>query len=773
MCVVYNRLSVDVRRSDAISLLEGQLERVTARDLTEAGRRYRDILTMGDRPTEMRETEREMRERGSSEREMRETESSEREGGRAQQSLHDSSQSLSFSVHISPRSHSLPQSNNVHVTVFVPAIHYTHSVNLVHEMEKFVSEFQTISRAVMESFSSAAVGVAKGLVNEKTQFAETLSTSLGPRSMHLSTFRSTSLGAHSMQLSTFHPTEGLDIETTDGPLEWAPHDHLYVDILVQSPVITLPSSLHGDKCLVAYLGEISVKNEFGHGNLTDSLSTSMEALLCEREILTIRIDRMSLHATHDVGSRQLLVARGGRGSEGRWWKVLDETSVVVKVDRRIGGGSEGEKEVRPKKEEIRSETEFELNSDPLSERDTLFSEQATPQVAIGNPQTAVGSLPDVVVMGEICHPLLITLPKEVFDQIRVTLKHGIYRPTTSGGRRRRKQAKENEKVSSLSNSQYGVSSQSVTSSQSSQGVANEASQGSRGRDESPQSVTVNFSLPRLSLQLKHTIDTREKDLVYVSFEEFTAECVRSEQHITSLELALKSIIIEDLIQEKESEYRYILASSVKPFTGISPLRSGSSLGLQRISISPSQLSHPLLFPLSHLMSSTPRVAPPLATDSPLRSFTPHNDRGEETSQTGLRHQHPGQHHSSLSYPETGLTTPKTGLTTPKTGLRVPTVATSDRMREKEANVSFVINDDEECEITGSTLREDSGGHRGDGFHGNLSGNGEGLLSIKATFVDKRHREFSRKYNSVSCTRTHSLTHSLSHTLTHACTSTTT
>ena len=354
-----HRLSVEARVSEETSLLEGQLEGVEVTDLTEIGRKYREILTMGGGASELGEGVR--REGVSREGEVREGEVM-REGvrrdgvrrdgvmrkeGEVREGVRSDSdmvtQFLRFSVHITPHPPtltSLPHSSNdVHLSLSVPSIHYTHSVNLVREMERFVSEFQELSRAVMTSFSSAAVGVAKGLVNEKSQFAETLSTSLGPRSIHP---------------TPFHPSGGPEIRPTDDPLEVAPRDHLYVEVLVQSPVITLPSSLHGEKCLVAYLGEISVMNEFTSENMADSLSVSISPY--EREIVTIRIDRMSLHATHDSRSRELLVSSGGRRSEGRWWKVLDETSIVTKIDRRIGGEGErghvgGEEEEEEEEEE--------------------------------------------------------------------------------------------------------------------------------------------------------------------------------------------------------------------------------------------------------------------------------------------------------------------------------------------------------------------------------------------------------------------------------------
>ena len=695
---------MEAKRSEDTSLLEGRLEGITVGDLTKIGRKYRDILTMGERPQERMEEE-----------EKRRSDSSD-----------DVPQFLRFSVHISPQSvpACAPLSSDVNVSVSVPSIHYTHSVNLVREVETFVSEFQELSRAVIESFSSAAVGVAKGLVNEKSQFAEQLSTSLGPRSMHPSLF-------HSMGTAPA-------IETVDVPQDFTPLNHLYVDILVQSPVITLPSCLHDDKCLVAYLGEISVKNSFSHQNLTDSLLTSMVGpLITERETLVIKIDRMSLHATHDAKSRELLVASGGRSSLGRWWKVLEETSIVARINRRVGGRERGgfDDETREAEGE---EIDFEIGPElerrrGEDSREQEKGERHTPMVWVSGAESAPSA--DVVVTGEICDPLLVFLPKDVFDQIRITLKHGLYKKPS---RKRKRQVRDGGP--SLSSHHPSRILNSAASSLSSR-PKSEQSLKSEAESHQPQTVAFSFSLPRLSLQLKHTIDSKEKDLVYISFEEFRANCSKSEPLLTSVDLALKSIVIEDLIQEKESAYRYILASSTQPFTGISPLRSASAVGLQRLSLSPSHLTHPLL-PLSHLMSSTPRVAPSVTTDSPLRSFSPHNNR-DETSQTRVRPDTTG----GVEHEQTRLSSSETGFMTPKTSFKRPLMTRGPagqavKMTVSESSFADASN---ECEETGSTLK-DSGGSHGNNC---LGGDAAGLLSMKAMFVDKGHPQFSNKFDSVS------------------------
>ena len=661
-------------------------------DLTPVGRKYRDILTMGGRGGKPR------------------GERVEEQGGDGC-SNDLQPQPLHFSVHISPQASgwSLSPSNDVHVTVYVPSIHYTHSVNLVYEMELFVSEFQEVSRAVLESFSSTAVGVAKGLVKEKSQFVEQigkLSTSLGPHSAHFP-----------------QPTGGPKIETVDGPLKFSTGDRLYLKISVQSPVITLPSSLHRDKCLIAYLGEITVENEFISNHLTTtSLSTSLDEFLSEKERVTLKINNMSLHATHDAKSRAMLVANKARDiptSSGQWWKVVQETNIVVTIERKL-------KKRRWNRED----------------------NECPPTIRVGGREIASGEDglsgdtgdPDIKVMGWICDPLLIRLPKEVFDQMRVTLKHGIHRSVS-----RKRNVSHSETGPTVPIEKSKISSNSVTSSTTtSQSLPkSESSFKSEETADKLPSIFASFSLPRLSLELKHTIDTKQRDLVYISFEEFSVQCHKSGPHVVSLNLALRSIVIEDLLQEKESEYRYLLASSSKPLPVISPMASASppSLGLSLSSAHLSPLTRPLLT-LPHLVSSTPRI--PVVTDSPLRSFTPRHSDGD--SHHGLKPDDTRDKAVSHDHDNTSFTTPKTShkrVSNSKLTGRSITL-TSRQTSSTGEKTSF----EDEMEEAGSTVLGETTGYHSNSHRNNQSDD-IGLLSIKAMFVDKESPDFESKYNSVS------------------------
>ena len=576
-------LSVEARVSADVAI-NGRLEAIQVTDITPSGKKYPNIVSMGLQNGSILKADESMTE------------------GVPNLGTGKGSQCLSFSIHRSPQSFSSAnQSYDIHLSGFVPSIHYTHSVNFVYETERFVSEFHLY---LTNTLTSAAVGVAKGLVRDKSQLAEglgKLSTSFGP--------------ALASKQSVNQPnilSDRTQVEETDVGLPFGSRDQLYFDISIQTPVIVLPSSLHSDECLVAHLGEISIKNEFVQQSERRSpteeegTSLSSSAIYSETDRMVLKISNMSLHAAGDKASREWLVSEyknGGPSPSKNWSRVLKEATLMVQIDRRLGNQS------------------------------CDVSTESTEDGVAAN---------DVIISGKICEPLLIWLSKDVFDQIRTTLKHGLHRKATP-----RAKPEQGTKMEGGTGRQSSMSTGSLKRKVkfSSLVLPEETS------DSLPK-ISASFSLPKLSLELKHMVGGQERNLVYVSFEDFAIQCNVSEPHLVSVDLTLKSIIIEDLLQPKDSEYRYLLASSSKPLPFLSPVIT-PPLTLHRLTktkgLGSSIARH--LLPMAHLMS-TPKAP---TSQSPLRSFSPYQDDVPKTERNSLREEESGHasQEAASSFSDTG------------------------------------------------------------------------------------------------------------------------
>jgi len=183
--LTFYRLAVEGRISTDIAI-SGQLEGIQVTDITPSGRKYPDIVSVGLQSNGILKPETSVAEDVSG----------------STFSADQQTKCLSFSIHRSPRSFpsiTTNQSYDVHLSVFVPSIHYTHSVNFVYEIEMFVSEFQLY---LTNSFKSAAVGVAKGFVRDKSQLAEglgKLSTSFGSASFTRTSMNQSSVLSESVE----------------------------------------------------------------------------------------------------------------------------------------------------------------------------------------------------------------------------------------------------------------------------------------------------------------------------------------------------------------------------------------------------------------------------------------------------------------------------------------------------------------------------------------------------------------------------------------------
>ena len=440
---------------------------------------------------------------------------------------------------------------DISVFVHVPSIVYTHSVNFIYHMNLFALDFMQYFNKLSDSMKTAALGVAKGLVREKSQLASRLSQ------------LSTSLGGR--KLTT--PTD--EDETDMGGVS----DRVLVDVKIESPVVVLPSPASGQDCLIAHLGQIGIKNEFidideetvlqDHSHDTDTNNITdfnLSSSLVDR--LTLHVSNVSLHSSHDIPSRDYLVSestavRGGCGLiPGSSYRILPETSLLFVIERAVGGCGQYDNE----------------------------------------------SLVDVKVTCTCSSKsIFLSLPNSVFTQMKLTASKGLFKPV-------------------LMESSFDDSASD----------APPTAPPTPSPAESLPKIYCSFSLPRLSIELKHLIGAVQKDIVFVSFDDFVARCRKTTPHHTHFDLALKSIIIEDLLQEDDS-YRYILSSTLKPLPFSSPVTNSSLHSHTPYSHTASLGISPRSFlPLSQLISSP---KPPRVDYSPLRSFNPLVPVGKLTTPT--------------------------------------------------------------------------------------------------------------------------------------------
>ena len=508
-----------------------------------------------------------------------------------------------------------------HIDVLVAAMCYVHSTNFVSEVELFISEFRQYLEMVKKSLQTAAVGVAKGIVSDKSRIAEGLSK------------LSMSLGHHqSMKLLDEDSTDGAALE----PQSSFSTDKCYIKVNVQSPVIVLPRSSTSHECIVVHLGEMSFVNEPGGFDSVEDVNPVVD----RAEVL---VSNISLHSTKSPEALSLVTSCRNTPNSKDCFKVLREASLLLRIDWHQSEGLQDEG----------------MGVAEADERDVFDTKE---------PEASTS---EIVISVTVEEHILLNLPKDVFDQVKSTLKNIL---------RSRRESPTTSKEDMPQPSPTPTSPENKKSVQFQSYVTAHAPQSSL-----PQ-ISASFSLPRLTLELKETIEEKEHQLVFIDLKQFKVEVEQVEQYRTNFDLHLHSIVIEDLLQPKDSKYRYLFASSDIPVKVISPVATPmSSLTIpsafQRPSLMVGSLTNPLLS-FSHYMSSP---KPARARTSPLRAFVP-----STVGADGDKHKE------------------------------------SD---EKVAAESSILEDEEDCSDTAYSLRD--------------------LVCIKAYYVSKNCPDFKTKYESVS------------------------
>ena len=420
----------------------------------------------------------------------------------------------------------------------------------------FVREIQGFVSDFQSSLSNkstltgAAVGVARGLVRQMTQPPENMSVS------NVSSFSSSHLSE----------AEGEQSSQNDASI------HHEFDIQIATPVIFLPKSATSDQCIVCHLGQISISNclirpDDGmdpHNSTRNSNNTYEE--------ITVKVSDVSMQAVNgfELSAYDPYQTLTCSTSEQQFYKIVREASASLSIKR----GLLGQKIACP---------DFEPDLGQGWDAGFGFEDSA--------------SLPqyDFVIEGKVNESVSFELSKDILEQIKSTLRNLIKQPSNHTGPEAFHK-KGGSSSSTVASSQMTLSGEPVSSG-------------------SKQIFTASFHLPKLSLQLEQKVENQvEKAFVFVVLQDFTAQISKSQSFKSDFDVKLGSIVIEDLLQKKDSRYRYIFLTSSKLLPSIMP---STLKQLFRTVLSPPPIaSHMFTRPSA---SSSPRK--PFQFESPLRAFS--------------------------------------------------------------------------------------------------------------------------------------------------------
>ncbi|XP_077510398.1 vacuolar protein sorting 13D isoform X2 [Amblyomma americanum] len=426
-------------------------------------------------------------------------------------------------------SHSSKQAESecLEVVVRMASVCYTHSPLLLHELASCAVEFKHCVSMLAQSIKNAATEVALGIVN---------------------------LPAQTMALS-FHvcpPSESavpsavqreVSVNETSDMQAALPLD-VKLDILLQTPVIVLPASPSSHDVIVAHLGRISVQNINSSVLQSDQFAFNS----CDPHKAGLFFVQFRDVNLYSLNINENIAAVSGKTAPFLVLPSADSLPVVDLYSCRAHG--------RP----ILHDTIIEFTVQYKQPHDELevgwfrdgtawLEDQGDQRSTCGQPN----GQPILEVSGTVINVLKFAVTKYQYELLLKSAKNITY-------------CREIGAEEDLAESLHLSSSwdELIPKDAPCEHDKPEHSLGSVTEDGSNQmalSCHINFVLPELIMNICSELCNDKQDLVALSFQEFVVNYERDNPYETTIQLALKGIVMEDLVEHPESSHRYLIRSS--------------------------------------------------------------------------------------------------------------------------------------------------------------------------------------------------------------------
>ncbi|XP_053397933.1 intermembrane lipid transfer protein VPS13D-like isoform X2 [Mercenaria mercenaria] len=451
--------------------------------------------------------------------------------------------SFSFSKPLSNNGEAYLDSTNAEdtkkVSLKVASLCYTHSPRTLNELSLCVSEFKEYRTSVAQSIKSVASEVAKGMVAKRSELG------LGQSSLYGSSSSLEGFGGSRQKLNIApekaeseyfeNMTFCEEAETVETRIE--------LDASFDSPIIVVPKNATSANVLVAHLGEITVSNtvDKSQGHSFEDVLTDGEGQRPDRIFMEVRnmnlyaadIDKNtqtcknSINLDGSVDYRSLTV-----GSEFGT-PILFDTTVHVTIDHTTGGTSVIN---------ANNVGEFPGHFQPKDVNDMYYEQESQPVLDM---------------KAKIQTPLKLVLQKSVYEQILQTSDY-------------MSSADENVEQTESNFNQNATSADSLPKSMtgSPDGSTQPESLSSSRLSSLNQSQTtklfvtkkLKLEVPLFSVELRGDFGEGERGVVELKLHRFLLDFLKDNPATTKVEVFLKSLVMDDLLEKADSPHRQIMVS---------------------------------------------------------------------------------------------------------------------------------------------------------------------------------------------------------------------
>ena len=422
--------------------------------------------------------------------------------------------------------------NCIKVSLKVASLIYTHSPRVLFEMSQCLTEFKDYTVTVANSLKKAASEVAKGMVAKRSD--------MGFNSMYGSSSSLDAISVNKLKINQslcrteMEYLEGISVLDYEEPVK----SKIVLDASLETPVIVIPKSATSSEVFVAHLGQISVSNSTVQGQGNDAEDSTDEEKKHDRVFMEMR--NMNLYSVNlDKDTNPNISAIHTDGSlfndvyiDQKGTPIIYNTTVQVTVDH-----------ITPDIGVINPETQsmdFSLNREI---NDSFSLQDIQPKLEFN---------------ATIKTPVKLVLSKNVYEQILQTVDNISYVEDVAACNKN-----TNADVSQGEVSESGTSSSSFYSMTKGEKISLNISASSfNGSQKTPVFISkhLKFEVPLFSVELRGDFGEGEQGLVNLKLNRFFLDYSKDNPVTTHMQLSLKSLVMDDLLEPPRSKHRQIMVS---------------------------------------------------------------------------------------------------------------------------------------------------------------------------------------------------------------------
>ncbi|KAL3268817.1 hypothetical protein HHI36_007913 [Cryptolaemus montrouzieri] len=433
------------------------------------------------------------------------------------------------------------------ITIRMASLWYTHSPHFVCELQSCATEFKQYMSNLARSIRSAATDMALGLVQARAEAlaqslymnarisssiygsAFSLSESSSPRKRR----RSNSMGAsgYSSAKDTLPHTPYSPNDDEDFFID------IKLDIILDSPVVILPRASNSAEVFIAHLGRINVSNKDTNGMVNGYHDNYSES---RTEFYNIEIRDMNLFSL-DTSSRRMKESKGCLAvvkpeilynCDTLAKPILHDTLLQLNIERELVKGGQ---------------TAYSSESNLLMDDDDISGDSVKSNIQIS---------------GSVITALKVSLTRMQYEQLLDTLQWMTSTPKITESQTVLRSLKLQSALGDISEEDTGVTTLNMDPHVRAKlfpamtNVTKSSNVSSRMAN-----LKVSFELPVFTIELRGNIPATEQGLIDVSFREFVFSYEKSHRYETNIQVSLRSIFMEDLLQPEGSKQRSMMISS--------------------------------------------------------------------------------------------------------------------------------------------------------------------------------------------------------------------